>query len=405
MCSERGAPRVPEEPAFRVPALRPSRIGSIRGAHEPGSATVEVRDSQNSRILCFATQGDGHLDAERLRYLLEPLKTEAYPFDRARKLRSAVGLVKAIRARRPSLVVMEGTGIAGGVALLLADALLGAPFVVSSGDAIGPYLRLRSRVAGALGSIYERLLCRRCAGYVGWTPYLVGRALTFGAPRGMTAPGWSRERPRDGARETVRRRLGIPADALVVGLVGTLNWRARIDYVYGAELVHAVRAIHRPDVVVCIVGDGPGLQRLQQLAGDDLGGRVLLPGRVAPAEVADHLAAFDVASLPQSVDGVGSFRYSTKLSEYLAAGLPIITGETPVAYDLDEGYFWRLPGQAPWSPVYGGALAQLLDALTTEEIARRREAAAQRREDPFDQLSQQRRMGEFITDLLASRAR
>ena len=48
----------------------------------------------------------------------------------------------------------------------------------------------------------------------------------------------------------------------------------------------------------------------------------------------NHLAAFDLASLPQSVDGVGSFRYTTKLSEYLAAGLPIVTGQIPAAYDL-----------------------------------------------------------------------
>ena len=59
----------------------------------------------------------------------------------------------------------------------------------------------------------------------------------------------------------------------------------------------------------------------------------------------DYLCAFDVGSLSQSVDPVGSFRYTTKLSEYLAVGLPVITGEAPVAYDLDEGYLWRVPGK------------------------------------------------------------
>jgi glycosyltransferase involved in cell wall biosynthesis len=358
---------------------------------------------EEPRILCFATQGHGHIEEQRISRLLEPLGAELFAFDRAHKLRSALGLTRTIARRRPRLVVMEGTGTAGGLVLLATHALLGTAYVVSSGDAVGPFLGLRSRLLRALGTLYERLLCRHCAGFVGWTPYLVGRALTFGAPRGMTAPGWTRGEPAAGARARVRGELGIPEEAIVVGLAGSLHWNGRVGYVYGAELVQAVCRSSREDLYAVIVGDGDGLQRLRELAGDQLGRRVLLPGRVAPELVPDYLAALDAGSLSQSVDAVGSFRYTTKLSEYLAASLPVITGEAPVAYDLDEGYLWRLPGAAPWSATYLDALSALLERIDRAEIERRRAAAGTARADTFDRDVQQRRMTAFVSELLASR--
>jgi glycosyltransferase involved in cell wall biosynthesis len=356
------------------------------------------------RILCFATQGYEHIEGERIRVLLESLDPQEYRFERTRKLGSALGLLKLACSERPALIVMEGTGLGGGVPLLLLRALFGVPFVVSSGDAVGPFLRLHSHAAGILGGVYERLLCRASAGFVGWTPYLVGRALTYGAPRGMTAPGWTRSNPSPDARVAVRRKLGVPDETIVVGLVGSLHWNETVKYVYGAELVDAVRRTARDDVVACIVGDGDGRGRLEELAGEDLGKRVLLPGRIAPEEVPDYLAAFDVGSLSQSLDPVGAFRYTTKLSEYLAVGLPVITGEAPVAYDLDEGYFWRLPGSAPWSSTYIDALTALLATLTTADIDARRRAAFACRAEIFDRTVQQRRMRAFIEDILAARA-
>ena len=186
-----------------------------------------------------------------------------------------------------------------------------------------------------------------------------------------------------------------------MGLVGTLHWNDHVGYAYGAELVRAIRPVTRRDVVVCVVGDGSGRARLAEMAGEDLGSRVLLPGRVPPEEVPDYLGAFDVGSLSQSVDGVGSFRYTTKLSEYLAAELPVVTGEVPLAYDLDEGYLWRLPGPNPWSATYVQALSRFLEELSAEAISDRRAALRRRRSEPFDKLAQQRRACEFVTDIVA----
>ena len=61
----------------------------------------------------LATQGHDHIEGKRIRQLLEPLGAEAYPFARAHKARSGLGLLRLALQHRPQLFVMEGTGLAG----------------------------------------------------------------------------------------------------------------------------------------------------------------------------------------------------------------------------------------------------------------------------------------------------
>jgi glycosyltransferase involved in cell wall biosynthesis len=356
--------------------------------------------ARRPRVACFATQGTGTLDEERVRTLLEPLEPSVLPFDRANKLTAALRLVLRIRREQPDLVVMEGTGIAGGAALIACRILLGCRYVVSSGDAVGPYVRLVSRGLAPIAALYERILYRLSAGFIGWSPYLAGRALTFGTPRAMVAAGWAPDRSSTGSRSETRTALGIPEDAIVFGLVGSLAWSDRSGYCYGLELVQALRETSRSDLRVVIVGDGDGRSRLERMASGELGARMILTGAVPRDEVGAYLEAFDVASLPQSVDGVGAFRYTTKLADYLAAGLPIVTGQIPLAYDLDDGWLWRLAGDAPWDSTYISALADLMGTLTAEDLARRR-SAVPRDLNLFSKPDQQHRAAAFISDLVA----
>jgi glycosyltransferase involved in cell wall biosynthesis len=351
-------------------------------------------------VRCFATQGRGSDDEARIATLLEPLGARTWPFDRGNKLRSAIGLIRRGLHERPSLIVMEGTGVAGGAAVLLLRALRGIPYVVSSGDAVGPYVALRHRAVAPLGTLYERALYRRSAGFVGWSPYLVGRALALGAPRAMTAANWaSTSSPTTGEelRSRTRARLGVPPDALVFGLVGSLQWSPQARYCYGLELVRAVRRTARDDVRVLIVGGGSGRERLEaERAGDE---RVLLTGKLPREDVAGHLAAMDVASLPQRLDGVGAYRYTTKLSEYLDAGLPVVTGRLPLAYDLDGGWLWRLPGTRPWDEEYVDALAALMRSLDADAVGRRRRRVPSSL-PVFDRVAQQSRLKAFLLERL-----
>jgi glycosyltransferase involved in cell wall biosynthesis len=351
-------------------------------------------------LVCFATKGAGSNEEDRIRTLLSPLRPRLFQFDRASKRLSFVRLLDELRTTRPDVVVMEGTGAAGGVALLIAHGVWDTPFVVSSGDAVAPFIAATRPALRPIAKIYEWLLYRWSSGFIGWTPYLVGRALTLGAPRAMTAAGWAPYPARTELRDETRRELGIPSSAVVFGLVGALEWNRRVGYCYGYELLQAVRRVTRDDLYVLVAGDGTGTPHLKNAAGALLGGRVLLPGAIPQTEVPAYLSAIDVVSLPQSVDGVGSFRYTTKVSEYLSARRPVVTGQIPLAYDFGDDWLWRLPGEAPWDERYIAALAGLMTSITPAQISER-SAAIPDAVAAFDRDSQQRQVVSFIEDIVA----
>jgi glycosyltransferase involved in cell wall biosynthesis len=356
------------------------------------------------RIFWFATKGSGSNDALRIDTLLSKFEDrKEIPFSKKGKMTGLVKIMKTVSAEKPDLIVMEGTGISGGVACLYGKLFHGVPYVFSSGDAVGPFMRSHHRVAGLAFELYERWLCRFSAGFIGWTPYLCGRAMTFGAPRAVTAAGWPLGNNRSALnvvenRKKMREKFGISPTAIVVGIVGALEWNARRQYSYGWDLVECAHRLKRQDVIFLIVGGGTAIERLRERAGDLLGKRVLVPGPVPLEEVLPVLCALDVASLPQSMDGVGMFRYTTKIAEYLAARIPVITNQVPMAYDLGADWMWRLPGDAPWDEVYLDALAQLVENLRMDDITKLQARIPQELPD-FKEDDQIRRVTAFVSEL------
>ncbi|GFN26990.1 glycosyl transferase [Achromobacter denitrificans] len=158
----------------------------------------------------------------------------------------------------------------------------------------------------------------------------------------------------------VRRELGLPGNALVVGCVAVMR----------AEKGHGdlIDAFHRvcpafPQAHLVLVGDGmPLLERLRaQAAGLGLAQRVHFAGR--REDIGDVLKAFDVFALPTQREALG-----TVFVEAAAMGLPVIgTRVGGVPETLREGVTGLLvPPRDP------AALAAALERLLADRELRRR---------------------------------
>ncbi len=124
-----------------------------------------------------------------------------------------------------------------------------------------------------------------------------------------------------GDRLAARARLGLPADAFVIGIVATLrSWKGH------RYLVEAVAGI--PGATLAMVGDGPGADNLRaQVRALGIGSRVRMPGN--QDDVVPWLHAFDVFALPSYAnEGVPQ-----AIMQAMACGVPVVS--TPVG-SIDE---------------------------------------------------------------------
>jgi glycosyltransferase involved in cell wall biosynthesis len=135
-------------------------------------------------------------------------------------------------------------------------------------------------------------------------------------------------RPNATARAAVRQRLGIPFDAVLVGFVGILRPWHGVDLLLEAfsQIEHSLG-----DVFLLIVGDGPSQTELEQLAQSlGLANKVIFTGRIPHRQVADYLAAFDIAVSPRAT----FYASPMKILEYMATGLAVIAPHMHNLQDL-----------------------------------------------------------------------
>jgi glycosyltransferase involved in cell wall biosynthesis len=269
--------------------------------------------------------------------------------------------LSAIRSSDLVYVIDPGrTGFPAVVAAWLAR----RPVVVEMGDPQAALYRNAGR--GRLSIL--------AGGLIDW---LVGRGATAVVVRGRGLVDAVRLRARwveipDGvdvdrfvpnADNSLRRELGIPDDALVAGLVGSLRIGRRAEATYGWDLVEAMSLLRDQPIWALIVGDGDGADPLRRRAEElSVSERVVFPGHVRHESIHSYIAAMDVCVSRQTNDEVGRSRTTAKLPEYLACDRYVLATAVGAAADVlpDE---MLLPYHGSYDPDHPRRLAERLVAL------------------------------------------
>jgi len=123
-------------------------------------------------------------------------------------------------------------------------------------------------------------------------------------------------------REKVRMRLGV-AGKKVICYVCTLSWGGARDLDKILLAVHQVIEKHE-EVVFLIIGGGSLEERFRTLAANLKINNIIFTGLISPSEVAQYLAASDLALIYMSDDLGNRMRVSLKLLEYLSMGKMVV---------------------------------------------------------------------------------
>ncbi|MBI3932428.1 MAG: glycosyltransferase [Acidobacteria bacterium] len=238
---------------------------------------------------------------------------------------------------------------------------------------------LTDRAIAVSGSTRDFLVRERCV------PAERVRLIWNGAPLDEFAPV-----PRDAAL-AVRRQLGIPDEALVVGSVGRLSLQKGHRYLLDA----AARVLaRRHDARVLLAGDGDQMEPLRRQAADlRIADRVVFAGH--RADVPAVLGAIDLLCISSTYEGT-----PLALFEAMASAKAIVSTAVDGCREVLEDGVTAILVPPQDAPALAAALERALgDAALRRGLAERARAAAAR----YDIRECVRQMEALYDEVLAER--
>jgi glycosyltransferase involved in cell wall biosynthesis len=259
---------------------------------------------------------------------------------------------------------------------LLVARLRGVPLVLEVNyTSLSPLVRKRSALLKPLARFCDGLLFRRATRLMAVSSYLRDELVReFGVPadRIEVVPNAADPAVFDPVAALARpAKTPLPEgpDAALVGFVGGFYPWHGLGLLVDAFLAVAPKF---PQARLLLIGDGPMRQNIEaRIAELGLQDRVLMPGRIAHAELAPYVARFAVGVMPDS----NLYGSPMKIFEYMAMGVPVLGPDYgPLLDAVDdgvEGYIFRRQDTAH--------LADCLSRLLADPDGRARMGVAARR--------------------------
>jgi len=324
-------------------------------------------------LACFLAQGGLLDEVSRLRV---PLRE--YPINSLRRpsaLKSLIGIARYLRRNR--IEVVHASGFYPNVLAVMAAKLAGTPVIIASVRDMGHmWTTAQRRVQRAVGFLADAVVTNAQA--------VAGRLRDEGwnTDRVHVIHNGIEHRPPPAGTPDLRRQLGIPAHAPVIGAVSRITSLKGIeDFIDAAAVV----ATHYPEARFVIMGalipdrvypDIKVFDRAlrERAANHGLAERVIFTG--SRNDAVDVMPQLTVSVLPSLTEGLPN-----TLIESMAAGVPTVAtrvgGCPEVVLDGETGLL--VPPSQPAR--LAAAIERLLDS---PELAARFAAAGRRRyEDHF----------------------